>query len=323
MKLQKRTQLQKSRNLLKGLFPIPYEIRVESGDWNYPISYFGKYENQRWGYYDSNSCWCVSSINCIEDQLEWLWKNNKFSKEAKDFFTGYGFIDKDGDFSLSERFIEILSGVKDGGNSQDEAWRLIKKYGLIPRSYLTYTEDKARSFSSQDDFRIDYFGKSNITQGMLDLAKEFLAHVNIDYQQIGKTWTTPNTNALRDALRQSPLQIGIPVPYDWNQVEVKWDGSYNAEHAVELYAITNDGKYKIFDQYQPALKVLSADYYIPIVTQGVVTVKNPIIVTPIITTETPVIQETLLDKVWKAVRKWIEAHGGITRLGTAAERPQH
>ena len=78
--------------------PIPFENRIQTGDWS---AYFGHYENQRWGEWDSDSCWALSGVNCIEDQLEWLWKNNKFSQEAKDFFTKNGYIDTDGDFSLS------------------------------------------------------------------------------------------------------------------------------------------------------------------------------------------------------------------------------
>src|ERR1039458_8635511 len=103
---------------VKGIFnsPIPYEVRVPTGNWS---SLFGHYENQKWGMWDSNSCWCLSAVNCIEDQLEWLWKNGMFSPEAKNFFTVNGYIDSDGDFSISERFYEIISGVKDAGNSQD------------------------------------------------------------------------------------------------------------------------------------------------------------------------------------------------------------
>ena len=104
------------REAVKGFFasPIKYEVRVLDGNWS---PYFGHYQNQKWGNFDSSSCWALSGINCFEDQLEWLWKNGMFSQDSKNFFTQNGYIDSDGDFSLSERFIEILSKVQDNGNN--------------------------------------------------------------------------------------------------------------------------------------------------------------------------------------------------------------
>ncbi len=64
------------KQTVKGLFtivrPIQYEVRVPSHDWS---AFFGKYDNQKWGLWDSNSCWKLSQVNCLEDQMEWLWKN--------------------------------------------------------------------------------------------------------------------------------------------------------------------------------------------------------------------------------------------------------
>lgn len=263
---------------------VTFEIRVPEGNWS---PYFGHYQNQKWGQWDSNSCWCLSAVNCAEDQLEWMWKNNKFSKEAKDFFTKYGYIDSDNDFSLSERFLEILGGVGDVGNNQMEAWILMQTYGCIPRDMLSYTKERADLFVNKSQFNADYFLKSEVTDEMLNIGKMFLTFINIDRQWIGTLWQTPSIDILKKCLQQAPLQIGIPIPaftQNWNSTFVKYDGKKIAEHAIELYFINEKNEYDIFDQYLPNLKTLSSDYYIPLVSQGILTAKIipvPVIPTPI------------------------------------------
>lgn len=283
---------------IRGMFPIKYEVRVPSGNW---AEYFGDYQNQKWAWWDSNSCWALSAINCLEDQLEWLWKNGMFSKETQDFFTKYKYIDADGDFSISERFIEILSGVHDNGNNQMEAWKLLQIYGAIPRYALTYTHARAEQFSNKKDFNADYFDQTDITPEMRSLGQEFLKHVNISRQWIGKQWKTPPRLLLENALKQAPLQIGVPVTngFMWNNAFVKYDGRKEADHAVELYGIDDKGQYLVFDQYEPHLKVLSADFYIPFVTQGIANPVQPIIVNP-------VKQDNWWNSFWEGVIHWYE-----------------
>lgn len=277
--------------------PIKYEVRVPSSDWS---TYFGKYENQKWGQWDSDSCWYLSAINCAEDQLEYLYKTGQFSDEAKKFFNDNGYIDTDGDFSLSERFGEIISGVKDNGNDQMDAWILMQEYGCIPRFLLTYMNEEAYRFTSQQAFDNDYFNKNVISSQMYALGQEFLKHVNISRQWIGKAGQTPSLDVLKAALKQAPLQIGIPVPYNtinWNQPIVEYDGGLQAQHAVELYAIDDKGQYLIFDQYLPSLKILSSDYLLIFVTQGIINPVQTVIVNP-------VPQDIPTNSMWQAVMNW-------------------
>ncbi len=102
----------------------------------------------------------------------------------------------------------------------------------------------------------------------------------------------------------APLSIGIPVPeYDaskWNVPFVKYDGGGNPAHAVELYGVDDKGQYLIFDQYEPHLKTLSADYYLPLVSQGIITsISKPVPVNP-----NPVTQNTTWNKFWQMVFAW-------------------
>ncbi len=261
--------------------PIQYEIRVPTANWS---PFFGHYQNQRWGAWDSDSCWCLSAINSVEDQMEWLWKNGMFSQEAKDFFTNNGYIDSDGDFSLSERYHEILCGNKDNGGSSAEAWQSFQKRGFIPRSMLTYTLEQSNQWSTKAQFVADYFNPSKVTEDMLLLGTECRKYVNIAYQTIGKNWTTPSLDILNAALKQAPLCIGIPIPVDvsnWNNSIVQYDGGRSPSHEVELYGIDANGEYLTFDQYLPNLKTLSANYYIPLVTQGIIYATPQVVVNPI------------------------------------------
>lgn len=267
--------------VVKGIFktPIQYEQRLKDGEsWS---SYFGKYENQRWGEWDSDSCWALSAINSLEDQIEWLWKNGQFGQEAKDFFTSNGYIDSDGDISLSERFIEVKGGFQDKGSNSPMAWTLIQEYGCIPRSMLTYSLEQSSKFGTKSAFNADYFNPLAVTSDMLILGKKFRQYVNIAYQTIGKNWYTPTKDVLQAALKQAPICIGVhAAPYSWNRSFIQFDGLKTVEHEVELYAVNPDGSYAIFDQYLPTLKTLSADYYLPLCTQGIAYAIRPAAANP-------------------------------------------
>lgn len=289
---------------VKGIFqrPIQFVVNVIDGNWS---PYFGKYQNQKWGIWDSDSCWALSAINSAEDQIEWLWKNNQFSEEAKKFFTDNGYIDGDGDFSLSERFTEILGQQRDDGSNSEMAWTLMQKYGCIPRSMLDYSAEQANKWGSREAFNNDYFNMSAVTPAMKALGVKFRQYVNIAYQKIGKGWTTPDLQILRKALQQAPINIGIPVPRPqtlWNSTFIKYDGGKTTDHEVEMYAIDQNGNYLIFDQYLPNLKVLSANYYLPLCTQGI------LYATPAASTS-PVVQDIQSNSIWTAIMNWFN---GIT-----------
>lgn len=290
--------------------PIQYEVRVPDGNWK---PYFGIYESQKYGSYDTESCWAMSGINCVEIQLEWLYKNNQFYADAVTFFKINGYMGEDGSFSLSERYIEILGGQKDNGGSAPLFWQTVQKYGLIPRSTLSYTDQKAFSFSNTQAFVDDYFNTDAITIEMRLKAKQFMQYVNVAYQQIGTLWETPEPQILLAALRQAPLQIGIPVPsnpaVNWNKPVVTYDGGKTPQHEITLYTVTLTGLdiqngYPVLDQYNPFLKNLSSDYYIPFVHQGIVSAIKP-------NSPNPIPQNNLWNAIWTSVMNFFNTVKGI------------
>lgn len=290
------------RATLKGLNPIPYEIRNTTGDWT---PYYGKWFHQRPTAKDLSICWNVAACEVIETQLQFLKATNQFSEADIKWFTEKGYIDGDGDFYLSRRFVAVISGVRDNGNDEAEAWRLAEKYGCIPNSMYPYTNDD------------DFFEKKFLTQEMYDLGKEFLKRVQLQDQELGSRFTRRENSALRSALFQAPLQCGVPVPvmvWLWNAEKIDWDGSKQAAHSIEIRKVDETGEYptKIFDSYDPALKELSADYYIPIITRGIVTVRKQAMTNP-------VSQETLGAKIWRAIWAYYLTLTGVAeRVGGRA-----
>lgn len=261
----------KNTDFVKGILTtIPYEIIREDADWSED---FGTYEPQRYGIWDSNSCWCLSGINGIEDQCDLFKRLGKFPIQYLNWFKDNGYLDENDNFAFSERYIEILSGVKSNGNFQWTFWELVNTHGLLPRKDLNYMISVPQE-SSRQAFDAKYFDKSLITETMRAKALKALDYIQISYQWIGEyPGKMPSLDDIRHALKQSPLQIGVPVCIDtWNYGKVKYCGSKEADHAVELYKIGDDGTFYIFDQYEPHLKTLSSDYYIPYITQGVVSI---------------------------------------------------
>lgn len=282
---------------IKGLFSpsIPYEVRITDLDWT---PYESDYEQQRYGSYDTNSCWCLATVKRLETQLNWLWAMGMFSEEAKKFFIPY--LNQNGRFAVSERLFEILGKNGDSGGTAEEAGYLMAQNGIIPRSMLAYTLQQANSWGSKQLFNQDYFNPNAVTPQMIELGKQSLRYIKIAYQKIGKNWTTPDFIVLQNALKQAPPVIGIPIPNDvskWNGTFIQYDGGKTPQHEVGLYKLIDDSGYPISDQYQPPYKKLSKDYYIPFCTQLVVTAIQPV-------AKNPIYQNMNNNSFWENVWAW-------------------
>ena len=264
----------KVKTVVKGVFSIlpKYEVRVPDGDWS---PYWPIYENQKWGQWDSDDCWCLSSVNNAAANLNWLLKNNMFGKDALDFFYGNGYI-LNGSFNLSELFHEILCGNLNNGGTAQEAWQSFASRGFIPRTMLNYSEALANADVNLDMFVTDYYSRSRVTPAMIALGKQFLQYVTISNQGVSS-----NMQIMSATQKQAPLNLGIPIPRPtifWNQSVVPAVSGGYAEHEVSLMAINSNESFKISDQYKPWPKTLSAGYNIILVTQGVINAKQPVAV---------------------------------------------
>lgn len=262
---------------VKGLFSpvIPYVARVTDSF----LKYIAPFEQQSFAGYDTDSCWCLAPCDSCETQLSYLWNTRQFNDEAKSFFLTNGYCDQQGNFSLSERFHEILCGEKDTGGTAQEAWQSFALRGHIPRSQLMFTTAQAYQFQNQQQFDAFYFNPLAVTPAMKAVAQQFLKYVNIQSDYIGTKWQTPNSIILNKYLLQAPINLGIPIPSPaslWNQPVVQYQtGNTVMAHDVTLYAVNPDGSYEISDQYLPYRKTLAANYYLPSCYMGVVTAVTP------------------------------------------------
>lgn len=293
-----------SRDYVRGVTsPIPYVVRNPTGDWSED---FGPYQPQKFKF-DTNSCWCISGIHCVEDQLDFLYKRGSFPETSVKWFKTNGYINEDNVFQVSWRFIYTLSGAYGNGNSQWEFWRLLDKYGIIPIKDFDFTMADSMSSMTPEEMWRTCGDPTLITPEMIKKAKEFKKYVSVAYEWIGNLYQTPNLTDLRATLLQSPIQIGVPACLDtWNSGRVLACGRQVPDHAVELYKIDTDGTYYIFDQYEPHLKTLSPDYPILMATNGVI---SPIITYADIP-NVPTYPQNSFTRMWAWVKAYLAAHYG-------------
>jgi len=289
---------------VKGIFtdPIQYRPLLENGD---SESFFGNYEGQRYGNYDTSDCWCFSGAEILETRLEMLEKLGLIPQETIDWAQANGYKDADGDWYISRRWIAILSNVRDQGNYQLNFWGLASVLGVIPNAMLPYSQQQAYQKVSRNDFNNDYYNGGVITPEMQALGKEFLKRFKIQAENISGGFMKNIDVSLKTYLKEGSLQIGIPVPQDgtWNKQNIDYPTKrYNADHAVELYKYDPTQKYPfyIYDSYEPHLKQLSSDYYIPIITRVAITPILPTVQAPIVT---PVSNWSMF---WSNVSAWLQ-----------------
>lgn len=272
----------KFKGKVKGLFTdIPYNPLLPDGD---STPYFGTYEGQRYGNFDTNDCWDFSACEVAETRLEMFWKMNLIPQESKDWLTKNGYIDSDGDFYLSRRWVAILSGVRDSGNVQIDFWNVASVAGLIPNSLLPYNPKDALAWIDKEQFNNDYFNPNVITKEMEQMGLEFLKRFKIMAENLSGGYLDDISTVLQTYLKEGTLQIGHPVPQDgsWNQTNVlQPKGRTVADHATELYKFDQLSSYPfdIYDSYEPHLKKLSRNYYIPLITRvSIVPISTPVVV---------------------------------------------
>lgn len=289
----------KLKGKAKGVFSGSPDLLplVENGD---SSPYFGAYEGQRLGPFDTDCCWDFSGAEVAETRITMLIAFGKIPADSLAWLHTNGYFDNTGDMYLSRRWVAILSGARDNGNNQINFWNIASVAGLIPHWMLPYDENQAFKYKSKSDFNNDYFNPDVITPAMRQMGQEFLRRFGIYAEMIGNDSTT-----LQTYLREGSLQIGIPVPQNgsWNQLDVQYPkGRTFADHAVELYKYDVGAyPYKIYDSYEPHLKGLSANYYVPLVTRVVITPKQVAVPVPV-SNKNP----SLTQQFWLNVWAWLK-----------------
>lgn len=293
----------KDSDYIKGIAsPIPYIINYDNGD---SSKYFSPYTSQRYGNFDTSCCWDYSGIAVVQAELNYLKQTNQLSQEAVNWYQTNGYLDANGLFKLSPRFIGIVSGITDNGSDPWRFCELTASYGFLPLSDLDYSIAQANQFSTDELFDKDYFNPQVIMPAMYAKALKALSFVNFQYEYLSKIYTTmPPMQDIKASLCQSPLLVSIPIPNPpqlWNTTLVPAQpNNKTLSHCVALARVNPDGTYLIHDNYNPEWKTLSADYYIGEFIN--------IVITPKVTPTAPYVPPPLVQPwyvvQWQAVLSW-------------------
>lgn len=226
---------------------IPEQTRMLDGNWQ---KYLPTPERQYKPYtYDTLSCTTFSALNQIETQVNFLIKENILSPSQVATLTQIGFMDANGVFNASDRFIAIMSGTKvKKGNDFKSVYDAIRNYGLLPEKDLPFGGDT-----------FDEYHDVSITEEMKVKAKKVLDVLSLNYE-----WVFFDNDArfegndlimARKGLLQAPLQIAIPIP---------------AHHAILMYNMVEYDHFDTFDQYEPYIFIEEWTVPIHFALKGVV-----------------------------------------------------
>lgn len=252
--------------------PIPPPIILPGGDWN---KYRSAYQTQLLKF-ETNGCSQISVITrCLEMYCNFLMATGKFSKDDIAFFEAAGYLDQNYLFSFSWEFNAILDGTSINGNLAQNAWKSVQTRGIIPLSMLQMTTADSQVFNSEAEQDATFYSMSRITPAMINLGQEFLKRVQIWWGWIGDATTPISIQTFQKALETAPIQFVLPIPSPtelWNEINVPYTGSTVLAHCDCCYKIdeTQNFPYFIDDSYQPELKQLAENYYIPVALQGII-----------------------------------------------------
>lgn len=299
--------VQRDTDYVKGVSsPILFASIAE--DWSEHLKFF---ERQKIGW-ETNGCVLFTAQESFDSQMDALWPT--FSPELQKQITNLGFLDTgiDGNlhFHSSPRFLQVLTGNGFNGNSLQDAWDVMRKYGVLPWRDLPYDETIPQS---------EYL--SPIPQTMLDKAQKFLFLIggksSIQYHFVNQG--TEDIPAMKSALPQAPLCIGIAVNIScWNQV-VPCIASGNPGHSIMEYGFDTSNDALTLDHYNPFEKVIKVGYPILYALQGIVHPMTNVPIPPLPPLPAnPTIPQELswLDRAAEWLNLIIDYLKGRTLLGT-------
>ncbi len=249
--------------------PLQMKAVLPSGNW---LPYIEFYERQLLNTGDTDGCVLFTAQESFDAQIEQLIESGAITQKTIDWFDSLGYMDIGTDgkkhFHSSPRWLQILTGNGLNGNAIQDAWDVMRKYGVLPYKDLPVDP----TLTPQE-----YINPSAITQAMKDKAIQFLAGIG-GKNSIGYHWITqgtPNVPAMLEALKTSPLCIGVNVGDNWNNVTPTSPGTgANPGHCVMNYEIVGSDKW-IYDHYLPNPKDLTPDYPVWYALQAIVFVTPP------------------------------------------------
>lgn len=247
---------QRDTDFLKGT--IPFEIRATDGNWR---PFLPDFDKQKIAGLETDACVPFSAVESVETQINWFIASGKLPSYHLQKLKDLGFIEPNGQFHASERFIAKLDGTSPNGTAMAAPWDAIRKYGLIPFSDYPFDAN----ITTWEQFY------ATVPQALLDKGKEFSKLFSVQYEWIvngGASGT--DVQDMKTHLKHAPLCIGVPVCEPWDQEQPPTCSLTQSAHSTMAYNV--DGLTYFLDHYVPFLKRFDLGYYIPYVMKGVVNI---------------------------------------------------
>ncbi len=186
---------------------------------------------------DTNGCASRAPLNILEAKLNYLYDHG-MHPDIKKWCDDNGYR-KDGKFLLCDAYIEILSGTTPAGNSLKAPVDAIYRYGVIPAHLIPLQSGMTWA---------QYMNRARVTQAHMDLGKQFLLRLGINYEKVYFT-------GFPGALERDLLDCAVHAwPDPINNVYPRTDAGFN--HAIATVNPWVDA----LDNYTPFLKRLATDY---------------------------------------------------------------
>ena len=237
---------------------IEYKVVLADGNWD---PYLPTPESQLGKYFDTMACVTVSCLNSAETQINYYLKNNLLHTAVVAELNQLGYIDENGNFNASDRFLAKMSGTTHQGNYLNVVAETLRTQGVCPE--VDWAWDRNQIWNWEDYY-------SGITNDARAKALRFLDFFTIQYE-----WVPANQTDLIKHLKQAPIQVATAVCAGWNQGDVTPVPACSqvVQHATIIYYDDGQKKYD-FDHYAPFKKYLAGNYPIPYMLKILVTPKE-------------------------------------------------
>lgn len=152
--------------------------------------------------------------------------------------------------NYSDRYIAILSGTTESGNSPHTVAETIRRYGLIDENQLPF-DDTIKSWN-------DYYSPKPMEEKYFKLGNDFNLSFEFKHEWVfSQTEQSEKVRLIKEALKRSPVGMSVYAwgPQNENGVYQKMGVS---NHWVCCYGY-NDLGWKVFDSYDNTHKLYSFD----------------------------------------------------------------
>lgn len=234
----------------EGSLNLTFKTNLASGDWT---AYQPLPENQYGNYGDYMDCETEAFTHSIEAQMNHLKSIGAFSANQIAQMTALGYINTNGSFEFSVRFLAKLDGTTNEGNDNQSVYNGFVNYGLVAQS--TWSWNPTMTFA-------EYYAQ--VPQNIIDQGRQIFNFISVAplqwIIQDGNNSMTNRSAIIAQALVQAPVQISVPVcpSFQEGQSPIKTCNMTVPTHSMELFSVGS--VFNVRDDYNPYNKEFNLDY---------------------------------------------------------------